>query len=38
MIPGSMYGKCGEGYFRNTLAHPAEPLEAAMERFSNFLT
>ena len=38
MIPGSMYGKYGEGYFRIALTHPAERLEEAMERLRRFLT
>ena len=37
MIPGSMYGKHGEGYFRIALTHPAERLAEAMERLANFL-
>jgi len=32
MIPGSMYGKHGEGYFRIALTHPADRLEEAMDR------
>jgi LL-diaminopimelate aminotransferase len=38
MIPGSMYGKYGEGYFRIALTHPVERLEEAMERLRKFLT
>jgi len=37
MIPGSMYGKCGEGYFRIALTHPVERLAEAMTRLLNFL-
>ena len=37
MIPGSMYGKCGEGYFRIALTHPADRLVEAMERLRNFV-
>ncbi len=32
MIPGSMYGKYGEGYFRIALTHPAKRLGEAMAR------
>jgi LL-diaminopimelate aminotransferase len=38
MIPGSMYGKYGEGYFRIALTHPAERLAEAMERLSKYLS
>ena len=34
MIPGSMYGKYGEGYFRIALTHPVDRLEEAMERLT----
>ena len=37
MIPGSMYGKHGEGYFRIALTHPKERLEEAMERLKKVL-
>ena len=37
MIPGSMYGNFGEGYFRIALTHPAERLAEAMERLKRFL-
>jgi LL-diaminopimelate aminotransferase len=37
MIPGSMYGKYGEGYFRIALTHPVARLEEAMVRLGNFL-
>lgn len=37
MIPGSMYGKYGEGFFRIALTHPADRLAQAMERLGNFL-
>ncbi len=37
MIPGSMYGKYGEGFFRIALTHPAERLTEAMERLYNYL-
>lgn len=32
MIPGSMYGKCGEGFFRIALTQPVARLAEAMER------
>lgn len=38
MIPGSMYGKHGEGYFRIALTHPAARLQEAMERLKSFLS
>jgi LL-diaminopimelate aminotransferase len=38
MIPGSMYGQYGEGYFRIALTHPAERLAEAMERLGNYLS
>jgi aspartate/methionine/tyrosine aminotransferase len=38
MIPGSMYGKCGEAYFRIALTHPVERLKEALERLRKFLT
>jgi LL-diaminopimelate aminotransferase len=37
MIPGSMYGQYGEGYFRIALTHPAERLAEAMERLKKIL-
>ncbi|RPJ03746.1 MAG: hypothetical protein EHM37_24390 [Deltaproteobacteria bacterium] len=37
MIPGSMYGQYGEGYFRIALTHPAERLGEAMARMARFL-
>ncbi len=37
MIPGSMYGNYGEGYFRIALTHPAERLQEAMGRLEKFL-
>ena len=37
MIPGSMYGKYGEGFFRISLTHPADRLAQAMERLGNYL-
>jgi LL-diaminopimelate aminotransferase len=37
MIPGSMYGKYGEGFFRIALTHPTDRLAQAMERLGNFL-
>ena len=36
MIPGSMYGKYGEGYLRIALTHPASRLAEAMDRLKNF--
>ena len=38
MIPGSMYGRYGEGYFRIALTHPADRLAEAMRRLKRFLT
>ena len=38
MIPGSMYGKHGEGYFRIALTHPAERLQEAMDRLGRLLS
>lgn len=38
MIPGSMYGKYGEGFFRIALTHPAERLKEAVERLKGFLS
>lgn len=37
MIPGSMYGQYGEGYFRIALTHPTERLAEAMARLARFL-
>lgn len=37
MIPGSMYGQYGEGYFRIALTHSAERLGEAMARMARFL-
>ena len=37
MIPGSMYGKYGEGFFRIALTHPVERLAEAMARLERFL-
>lgn len=37
MIPGSMYGRYGEGYFRIALTHPAERLAEAMARLHKYL-
>jgi LL-diaminopimelate aminotransferase len=37
MIPGSMYGAHGEGYFRIALTHAAPRLEEAMARLKNFM-
>jgi LL-diaminopimelate aminotransferase len=37
MIPGSMYGKHGEGYFRIALTHPVERLAEAMDRLKEFI-
>jgi aspartate/methionine/tyrosine aminotransferase len=36
MIPGSMYGKYGEGYLRIALPLPAERLAEAMNRLKKF--
>ena len=38
MIPGSMYGQYGEGFFRIALTHPVERLAEAMERLKRFLS
>ncbi len=38
MIPGSMYGQYGEGYFRIALTHPSARLSEAMERLARFLS
>lgn len=38
MIPGSMYGKYGEGYFRIALTHPVSRLQEAMGRLGEFMT
>jgi len=37
MIPGSMYGQYGEGYFRIALTHSAERLGEAITRMARFL-
>jgi LL-diaminopimelate aminotransferase len=37
MIPGSMYGKYGEGYFRIALTHSKARLAEAMERLQRVL-
>ncbi len=37
MIPGSMYGKWGEGYLRIALTHPSERLAVAMKRVKEWL-
>ncbi|MFO8090383.1 MAG: aminotransferase class I/II-fold pyridoxal phosphate-dependent enzyme [Desulfatiglandaceae bacterium] len=37
MIPGSMYGSFGEGYFRIALTHPVPRLEEAMNRLGRML-
>jgi len=37
MIPGSMYGQHGEGYFRIALTHPVERLAEAMDRLNKSL-
>jgi aspartate/methionine/tyrosine aminotransferase len=38
MIPGSMYGTHGEGFFRIALTHPAKRLAEAMQRLQRFLS
>jgi LL-diaminopimelate aminotransferase len=38
MIPGSMYGQYGEGYFRIALTHPSARLSEAMQRLVRFLS
>jgi len=37
MIPGSMYGKYGEGFFRIALTHPAPRIKEAMDRLKQFM-
>ena len=37
MIPGSMYGKHGEGFFRIALTHPVERLQLAMDRLEQYI-
>lgn len=37
MIPGSMYGRYGEGYFRIALTHPVERLKEAMNRLREYI-
>jgi aspartate/methionine/tyrosine aminotransferase len=37
MIPGSMYGRHGEGYLRIALTHPVDRLAQAMQRLQEFL-
>lgn len=37
LIPGSMYGEHGEGYFRIALTHPAARLQDAMDRLGELL-
>jgi len=37
MIPGSMYGAHGEGYFRIALTHPSARLAEAMERLKRLI-
>jgi LL-diaminopimelate aminotransferase len=36
MIPGSMYGKHGEGYLRIAQTHPRERLAEAMKRLQQY--
>ena len=38
MIPGSMYGKYGEGYLRIALTHPVNRLQKAMDRLKKFMS
>ena len=38
MIPGSLYGKFGEVYFRIALTHPAEQLKEAMKRLKKLMS
>ena len=37
MIPGSMYGPHGEGFFRIALTHPTDRLAEDMDRLRNFM-
>ena len=36
MVPGSLYGKYGEGYLRIALTHPVKRLAEAVERLQSF--
>lgn len=38
MIPGSVYGKHGEGYLRIAFTHPVEKLAEAIERLEKFIS
>ncbi|MGQ9656262.1 MAG: aminotransferase class I/II-fold pyridoxal phosphate-dependent enzyme, partial [Thermodesulfobacteriota bacterium] len=38
MMPGSMYGRCGEGYVRVALTHPVERLEDAVRRLAGAMS
>ena len=38
MIPGSMYGRHGEGYLRIALTHPVDRLAEAMERLKKLMS
>ncbi|MFC1476732.1 aminotransferase class I/II-fold pyridoxal phosphate-dependent enzyme, partial [Fibrobacterota bacterium] len=38
MIPGSTYGKNGEGYVRISCAQPSERLAEAIDRVAQFLS
>ena len=38
MIPGSMYGQYGEGFFRIALTQSSERLQEAMDRLKHFLS
>jgi aspartate/methionine/tyrosine aminotransferase len=37
MIPGSVYGKYGEGYLRIALTHSVERLREAIRRLEKFM-
>jgi len=37
IIPGSMYGRYGEGFMRIALTHPTDRLGEAMDRLKGFL-
>jgi LL-diaminopimelate aminotransferase len=36
MVPGSLYGKYGEGYLRIAFTHPVKRLAEAVERLQGF--
>lgn len=38
VVPGTAFGKCGEGFIRISYAYSLENLKAAIERLKNFVT